>query len=233
MSTSSADWQRFVAAAPPAPALGRHVVDSLRRMIIMGELRPGTHLAESPLSKTFDVSRGPVRDALRQLEIEGLVESRRRGAFVIGLTEEDIDELYQLRGILETHAVELCISGGARRFTEARESLGRMSSAAACQDSTLFAEADLDFHSAFYRYSGNRRLENVWQQYRPTFADMLAVTNAEDRDLTPTYRDHVELFETIVAGDVPQALDLLRTHIEGSRRRMLTAYARFLDGAES
>lgn len=230
MSTASADWQSFAAAARPTPALGRHVVDHLRRMIIMGKLRPGTHLVESLLSKTFDVSRGPVRDALRQLEIEGLIESRRRGAFVIGLTAGDIDELYQLRGILESHAVQLCITGESRDFRDIRGNLERMAAAAAQHDPASFAEADLDFHSALYRCSGSRRLDNVWQQYRPTFADMLAVTNAEDRDLAPTHQDHVELFEAIVAEDTQQALDLLREHIEEARRRMLTAYTRFLDG---
>lgn len=230
MSTASAEWQSFVATARPAPALGRHVVDYLRRMIIVGKLRPGTHLVESQLSKTFDVSRGPVRDALRQLEVEGLVESRRRGVFVIGLTPGDIDELYDLRTLLESHAVRSCLRGAARDFAEAREHLARMEAAADAQDPAAFAEGDLDFHSAFYKLSGNRRLDNVWQQYRPTFADMLSVTNAEDRDLGPTYRDHVHLLDVIVDGD-PAALDLLTEHIEGSRRRMHTAYARFLEQA--
>ncbi|TLW91449.1 GntR family transcriptional regulator [Saccharomonospora piscinae] len=197
-------------------------------MIIVGKLRPGTHLVESQLSKTFDVSRGPVRDALRQLEVEGLVESRRRGVFVIGLTADDIDELYDLRALLESHAVRLCLRGGARDFTEARQQLARMEAAAAEHDPAEFAEGDLDFHSSFHRLCGNRRLDNVWQQYRPTFADMLSVTNAEDRDLGPTYRDHVELLDAIVATD-SRALELLAEHIEGSRRRMHAAYSRFLD----
>jgi GntR family transcriptional regulator, gluconate operon transcriptional repressor len=229
MSTANAEWQSFVASARPAPALGQHVVDYLRRMIIMGKLRPETHLVEAQLSKTFDVSRGPVRDALRQLEVEGLVEARRRGVFVIGLTADDIDELYQLRGMLESHAVRLCMSSQSGDVTQIRVELERMNVAASGQDPVAFAEADLDFHSAFYRFAGNRRLDNVWQQYRPTFADMLAVTNSEDRDLVSTYRDHVELLEAIIAGDAERAQGLLAEHIEGSRCRMHAAYTRFLD----
>ncbi|MEB3370060.1 GntR family transcriptional regulator [Saccharopolyspora mangrovi] len=229
MTSANAEWQSLVATARPAPALGRHVVDYLRRMIIVGKLLPGTHLVESQLSKTFDVSRGPVRDALRQLEVEGLVESRRRGVFVIGLSPADIDELYQLREVLESHAVQQCMSADSADFTEIQGVLERMSAAAAAQDAAAFADADLDFHTGFYKLAGNRRIDNVWQQYRPTFADMLTVTNAEDRDLTPTYRDHVELLDAIVAGEQQRALELLQEHIAGSRTRLLTAYTRFLE----
>lgn len=229
MSAASADWQRSVATAQPAPALGRHVLDHLRRLIILGELAAGTHLVESQLSETFEVSRGPVRDALRQLEIEGLVESRRRGVFVIGLTPDDIDELYQLRHILEAHAVRLCMGGEPTTLARVRPIVDRMKRAAEQADSAAFAEADLDFHSAFYTFSGNRRLDSVWQQYRPTFADMLTLTNAEDRDLSPTYSDHVDLLDAITAGNERQALRLLHDHIEGSRRRMLTAYTRLVN----
>jgi len=212
----------------PAPALGQHVVDHLRRLIITGELRPETHLVEAQLSRAFDVSRGPVRDALRQLETEGLVESRRRGVFVIGLTLDDIDELYVLRRLLEIEAVRLCLARDDVEHAAARAALERMDSAAAVQDAEAFATADLDFHSAFYLAAGHRRLESIWQQYRPTFAGMLAVTNAEDQDLAPTFADHVELLRVVEVGDEHQALELLADHLDGSRRRMLTAYTRFV-----
>jgi GntR family transcriptional regulator, gluconate operon transcriptional repressor len=227
-----AAWRASVVSVPATPALGSHVLDSLRRLIIIGELPAGTHLVEAQLSETFQVSRGPVRDALRQLATEGLVESRRRGVFVIGLSTDDIEELYGLRQLLESHALTLCISSGsAARLANAHEALERMAAAARTTDSAAFARADLEFHSAFYSASGSRRLEKVWQQYRPTFADMLSVTNAEDRDLTPTHQDHVHLLQLVVEGKHEDALASLRDHIDGSRRRMLTAYARFLAGS--
>jgi GntR family transcriptional regulator, gluconate operon transcriptional repressor len=224
---SSGTWRASVVGIGPAPALGSHVLDHLRRLIITGELQAGTHLVESQLSAAFDVSRGPIRDALRQLETEGLVESRRRGVFVIGLTVKDIEELYSLRRLLEAEAVRSCIAHPPPSYGKAREALERMRDAAANADSLAFAVADLEFHSSFYTSSGHRRLEMIWQQYRPTFADMLSVTNAEDRDLQPTYQDHVDLLELITKGDEAGALASLREHMDGSRRRMLTAYQRF------
>ncbi|MFC8922036.1 GntR family transcriptional regulator [Cellulosimicrobium sp. NPDC057127] len=228
MSITDGQWGRAALGVRPAPALGQHVVDHLRRLIITGELRPGTHLVEAQLSRTFDVSRGPVRDALRQLETEGLVESRRRGVFVIGLALDDIEELYVLRRLLELEAVRQCMSGTDVDHAAADAALDRMAAAARAQDPAAFATADLDFHSAFYAASGHRRLEAIWQQYRPTFAGMLTVTNAEDHDLAPTLEDHVELLRVIRAGDQPQAVALLEAHLDGSHRRMLTAYSRFV-----
>src|SRR5690606_23605952 len=73
---------------------------------------------------------------------------------------------------------------------------------------------------------GHRRLDAIWQQYRPTFAGMLAVTNAEDQDLAPTFDDHVDLLRTVRSGDLGRALALVEEHLEGSHRRMLAAYAR-------
>jgi GntR family transcriptional regulator of gluconate operon len=218
---------RNAGTIPPPPALGQHVVDHLRRLIITGDLQAGTHLVESQLSESFNVSRGPVRDALRQLETEGLVESRRRGVFVIGLSSDDIEELYVLRQVLEGEAVRLCMEAGSE-LADARSALERMEAAAERADPVGFAEADLDFHTAFYAHSGHRRLGSIWQQYRPTFAGMLSVTNAEDRDLAPIYRDHVDLLYLVAAGDQAAVAPALREHIDGSRARMLTAYTRFI-----
>lgn len=219
-------WDGVVVSVAPSPALGQRVVDHLRRLIILGTLRPETHLVEARVSAKFDVSRGPVRDALRQLEVEGLVESRRRGVFVIGLTVDDIEELYSLRQLIEAEALAVCIGRGTGDAEAVRRALASMGAAADAGDSEAFAEADLDFHTAFYEASGHRRLAALWQQYRPTFATMLSLTNAEDRDLNPTFQDHVELHELVSAGDLERAQNLLREHIDGSRRRLLAAYTR-------
>ncbi len=228
MSPTDGHWRRAALTVPPARALGQHVLDHLRRLIITGELRAGTHLVEAQLSEAFDVSRGPVRDALRQLETEGLVESRRRGVFVVGLSADDIEELYGLRRLIELEAVRLCMARPETGYAAASAALDRMRAAAEAQDAAAFATADLDFHSAFYAASGHRRLDAIWQQYRPTFAGMLAVTNAEDQDLAPTFDDHEALLRTVQTGHLERSLRLLQEHLDGSHRRMLTAYSRYV-----
>lgn len=208
------------------PPLGAQLLDQLRAMIVRGELKPGTHLVEGWIADTFGVSRGPVRDALRQLDIEGLVETRRRGAFVRGLTDVDLVELYSLRAALESAAIRDTIAalpGGD--WAPIRETVARMRTAAGNADPAAFAAADLDFHSCFYELGGNRRLAAAWATHRPLFAAMLDVTNTHDRDLNPTANDHDELLALVSSGAQDAALDALTAHLAGSRDRMRAALA--------
>jgi GntR family transcriptional regulator of gluconate operon len=224
--TESTIWDVPVRLAPSAPRLGEHVAQEIRLAIIGGSLARDTHLVESRLSDMFGVSRGPVRDALQRLTEEGLVESRRRGTYVRGLDEEDIDELYSLRQLIESDVIRRCLESTTVDLTPVRDALANMSTAIHTGDASTFARADLDFHSAFYDVAGHRRIRAIWQQYRPTFAGMLEVTNAIDENLTPTLEDHEVLLDAVIVGDRERALSLLEEHLDGSRRRMLTAYGR-------
>lgn len=219
-------------------ALGDQVAHELRVQIITGKIAPGTHLVEDSLAETFDVSRGPVRDALRQLELEGLVESRRGrrgGVLVTGLTSEDVTELYELREALEGLAVRLASSqsgqGGqsgqsgkkAPDWTTASTAVTKLREAADRGDALAFAGYDMDFHSQLYVQSGSRRLTSVWEQYRPTFAVLLSVTTAQDRDLHPSAEAHAELLKALQDGDTEAAVTLLAAHLLGSSTRLRTA----------
>jgi GntR family transcriptional regulator of gluconate operon len=228
------------------------VAEELRVQIITGQLEPGTHLVEGALAESFDVSRGPVRDALRQLELEGLVASRRgRGGnragragrvVVTGLSGSDVDELYSLRETLESMAVRLAASlhggnsqhGGNGQATDddsagwklAAECVTGMRQCADDRDAVRFAELDMVFHGQFYRLSGHRRLASVWDQYCPVFAVMLSVTTAQDRDLHPSAEAHAELLAAARDGDAETAVSLLAEHLLGSRNRLRDALAR-------
>ncbi|MDA3627473.1 GntR family transcriptional regulator [Saccharopolyspora oryzae] len=205
-------------------SLGDRVAQELRVRIIGGELARGTRLIEDVLAEQFDVSRGPIRDAFRQLEAEGLLEARRRGVFVIGLTEDDVDELYTLRGSLEELALSLAMRRAAPGdWAQAEECLRAMESAAQRRDAPAFARADLEFHSQLYQLSGHRRLRSVWEQYRPTFGVMLDVTNAQDIDLHPAAEAHAELLRLARAGGEDEAVTNLRGHLLGAQNRLRSA----------
>lgn len=202
-------------------SLGTQILEQLRALVVRGDLKPGTHLVEGHVAEEFGVSRGPVRDALRQLEIEGLVEPRSRGVSVRGLFDEDLRELYALRGALEGLAIRQAIElGDAADWSALDAALDTMRRAADDRDPARFAAADLDFHSAFYDIAGNRRLAAAWATHRPLFAAMLDVTNTRDRDLRPTAQDHADLAHAVRSGDTEQALAVLGEHLDGSRDRM-------------
>ena len=108
------------ASHPSRPlGMGEQISHRLRVDIISGAIGNGTHLAEDSLAARFDVSRGPVRDALRQLESEGLVENRRKRLYVSFRGLPDIEELYSLRENLESMALRL-----AGELSEAAEGRG-------------------------------------------------------------------------------------------------------------
>src|ERR687884_101601 len=92
-------------------ALSRRIVDQLKRVIIAGELRPGDRVLETDLAEQLGVSRGPVREAFRQLEQEGLLVSYpHRGTFVATVPDEEIDEVYALRAHLEAYAARRVVA---------------------------------------------------------------------------------------------------------------------------
>ncbi|WP_237106780.1 GntR family transcriptional regulator [Nonomuraea sp. MG754425] len=202
------------------PPLGDQLLAQLRSLIVRAELSVGTHLVEGRIAERFGVSRGPVRDALRQLEIEGLVETRKRGVFVRGLSDRDLVELYSLRGALEGLAVKEAIAHlGTADWALMDAAIEQMRAAAATPDPAKFAAADLDFHSGFYTLGGNRWLAATWALHRPLFATVLEITNT-DRDLVPVADDHAELSAIVRSGDVAAALAALTAHLDGSCGRI-------------
>jgi GntR family transcriptional regulator of gluconate operon len=195
--------------------LGDEVAQMLRRAIISGELDSGTHLVESVLSERFQVSRAPIREALRELEGEGLVESRRRGVYVKGLTRQDVWELYGLRTMLEGAAVELAVSRfGEEDIAALRGHLETMAAAASTGRRSDFAKADMGFHTQVFERVGHRRLLRVWQSFVETYRVVLEITDTENPDLDAVVMDHAHIVAAIERRDSDEA----RRRIEESLR---------------
>lgn len=208
-------------------SLGAQVARVLRQRIVRGELAPGERITEEALAEEFSVSRGPVRDALTQLSFEKLVEVQRpRGVYIVGLTHDDVDQLYSLRGALE----QLALSRAMRveddsRWTAMAAAVGRMGEAADAGDHAAFVVADLEFHSQIYALADHPRLEGAWNQYLPTFTALLEVTINHDEDLHESSGDHVKLMDVMRSGKPAQAAKVLSEHLDGARERMLAELA--------
>ncbi len=131
------------------PALGEVVVNLLRDMIASGEFKPGEHLKEAELAAALQLSRGPVREALAQLEVEGHVELRRhRGAFVSTLTAVDVEEVYTLRTAIERLAAErACTRMGPAEFAAMDSVLEQLKAAKAAVAPENAVHLDLQFHA--------------------------------------------------------------------------------------
>ena len=192
--------------------LGEQIAHRLRVDIISGAIPDGTHLAEDNLAARFDVSRGPVRDALRQLESEGLVDNRRKRLYAQFLGLPDIEELYSLRENLEAMAIRLAIDhAGAKDWDGVQRLVDAMGVAAETEDYESFDAADMEFHTSFYLLSGHRRLADAWRPYQRTFEVLLEMSNTPD--MSAAVVDHQEFLDIVRSGDPDAAVRRLHNHL--------------------
>lgn len=171
------------------------------------------------LAERYDVSRGPVRDALKQLEVDGLIDSVRQGYRVSEVTPEDIDELYMLRLALETLAVERARLKSPDWF-ELERIVAGLHAAAAEDSQSLFAQWDLQFHSFMYRAGGGKRLRTMWALFEPTLAALAEINPHPADDLQNAADDHERIFRAIVDGDDDAWSVLLTAHLLGAKERL-------------
>lgn len=215
-------------------ALGPQVANALREAIAAGEFVRGERLIEVDLAEKFGVSRGPIRDAIRILQLEGLVESQPPGMVVSGIDEEAINEVYSLRGAIEGLAVRLSVERpGDSRYDELERHVVAMERAAANDDPSGFAQADVAFHNAICLSSGHRRLADVWQRYEAIMMTLLRLTISLDQELIVSAAKHRALLDLIKAGDPVAAENELAAHLEGSRARMVKVWERALERRRS
>ena len=206
--------------------LGALVAQRLREMILRRTLRDGERLLEENLAAQFSVSRGPIRDAFKQLEREGLARGRGRGVYVVGLSSEGIRDLYDLRKVLELLAIsETADRASAEQFAQLHACVAQMRRAAREDDHETFADADVAFHGLLFSISANHWLADVWNQYLPILATILQSAVGQEVQLHQSAEDHNTLLELIQAGG-DRAADEASDHIDRSRDRTIAAYER-------
>lgn len=205
--------------------LWERVHDYLREEILSNRLPPGTVLGEAALAADLGVSRGPIREALGRLAMEGLVDVRpRRGAVVSALTAAEFLEAYQVREALEAQAVRLA----APRLTD--EHRKRLNELVREQD-RLVKAGDVDgffgsnaaFHELLVEASGNGTLIDMYQQllrhmgrYRMR---SLALRGTLERSVT----EHRAIVRALVRGDADRAVHLMSEHIRVPQTRLQSA----------
>jgi DNA-binding GntR family transcriptional regulator len=194
---------------------GQQVVEILRSAIIMGSYEPGERLIEATLSTELGTSRGPVREALRQLENEGLVMSfPYRGAVVLGVSDEEVQEvLIPIRLTLERysflHALETMTD---EDFAELGKQVWLMEQAAHANDLLRHVEADLRFHEIVIAASGQTHTVQIWRTIWPRIRAYF-YRYGRGQDLHRMVDEHRELLATLQSRDPDLVLAQLELHI--------------------
>jgi DNA-binding GntR family transcriptional regulator len=201
-----------------APSSPSRVAATLREEILNGTLAPGDRLSQEDIAERFGVSRQPVRDALRQLEGDGLITMvANAGAWVSKLSESECYEAYQVRERLEPLLLSQSIPNlkpaQIQRLTELVAEIEKTS------DLEQFLRLDREFHLLSYAGAAPGMLrefvERIWnttQHYRRAFAKLSGFVTSE-----VTHMEHKLILDGIVRGDSPQAEKALEGHIRRTR----------------
>lgn len=194
--------------------------NAIREAIFAGELRPGDRIIETFWARELGVSQGPVREAIRDLEAQGLVETVPfKGSRVRTLTEQDIRDNYSVRICLESKSIRDALerlSGPELEELSGRleEILREMDGCAGRGDLRAFTECDAAFHRAVIVATGNQVLLRLWEQCNMrNWFSVSALTDA--KSLKRLQQGHQRLLEEIRARDVRAAVSTVEDHLTG------------------
>lgn len=199
------------------------VFNTLRKAILTGELKPGERLMEIHLANRLGVSRTPIREAIRKLELEGLVIMiPRRGAEVAQITEKSLKDVLEVRRALDA----LCVELACERITEEgkvklREACSEFEKATKTGDVTAIAEADVALHDIIVEATGNARLiqliNNLSEQmYRYRFEYIKDESRHEK-----LVEEHRMIYESIIEKDKEKAAKAAKLHIDNQEKSII------------
>lgn len=198
-----------------AMTLKENVTNLLREAIIDGTIPSGEELNQAQIAEKLGISRGPVREALGQLEQEGLIRNiPYKGVIVTPLNPTYIRELYGLRAVLETFALECGMERNSAEDLEALHSIvDSMREAAKQGNSRELSRLDLSFHSSIIHMARHNLLERSWTPLKIGLQRCLRSRHSIYPSLDEVVGDHPQVLEAMSAGDVATATEILRRHI--------------------
>lgn len=201
------------------------VCESIRDAIRKGILKPGERIMEIQLAEELGVSRTPVREAIRKLELEGyVVMMPRRGTYVANMSIRDISEIFEIRTALESLSNGLA----AERITpEELEHLQRLlvmiSSYIETKDMDKIVETDIEFHDLLYHAARNSRLVGIISNLRDQLTRFRTLSMSYPGRLEATLDEHRTIVEAIAQGDGRAAKKAAEKHMENSEKTLLKA----------
>ena len=204
---------------------GTPLIEQIRSRIISGELAPGELIPETALAEEFNVSRTPVREAFKVLQMEGLVHIRPRvGTFVHEPSRREIVEMFQIKESLEGLAASLMARRGDIPELEAlQRNVEDSDAAASAGDSARYAELVGEFHWTLMRGADNSKLTETysWLMNQLAYERLVSSTVADPKRLTESDREHHKVLEAIRQKDPYGAEMAMRDHVHASSRAAL------------
>lgn len=175
-------------------------------------LKPGERLAENAWAEKLNVNRADVKQAMSRLQGEGLLQSGLKGGFFVRqFTREEMNEIYEVRIILETAAAERAVKYATNEELDQLESIARLMQDLVEKGYLMgLKEADLDFHEMLVKCSHNKKLEQLYQTANLPISVADPINNLSQTSALKTTADHLEIVKSIRNGDKDKAVDILK-----------------------
>lgn len=199
------------------------VFEAIREAIIEGTLEPGERLMEAQLAEDLGVSRTPVREAIRQLELAGLVVMiPRRGAYVADISLKDVADVFEIRGALEALAASLAADRATDEEIQQLQSLlVEIERSVEARDVDLLVELDTRFHDQLYKFSRNERLGQLLSTLREQIQRFRMQTLSNPARMRVALEEHRALVEALAARDAEAAARFAAQHIESAENSLM------------
>lgn len=200
------------------------IFNSLREAIIIGELRPGERLMEVQLADKMGVSRTPVREAIRKLELEGLVDMiPRKGAHVAELSVKDIMDVLEVRASLDGLATALA----AERITddelkELNHINGQFSTYIEKENLSGSVKKDVEFHDIIYKASRNDKLITILSNLREQVQRFRVIYLKDYSSPKNLIKEHNDIFAAVSSRSIENARAVAKTHIQNQEKTILS-----------
>ena len=201
------------------------VFNTLRQAILRGELQPGERLMEIQLAQRLGVSRTPVREAIRKLELEGLVLMiPRRGAEVAEITRQDLEDVLEVRAALEELAVkDACEHITDEQLQDLKKAANEFKRSLEGTDLVACAEADIHFHEIIYAATNNKRLVQMLNNLREQMYRYRMENLKDKRTYRTLVEEHDAIRRALKKHDKEKAGVAINVHIENQRRSILAS----------
>ncbi|MCM3652864.1 GntR family transcriptional regulator [Metabacillus litoralis] len=215
---------QFPAIALQGESLGEKISCELRLQIINGSIESGAVLSENQIAAEFNTSRSPVREALKTLSNEGLIRQERMGAVVLGLSAKDIEELYDVRSLIETFTIQrLSEMDHEHVIHSLKKIIDKMEFAAKHNDYVEFTMQDLAFHVVMIEEAKHTRILHLWKSIRYIiFTALLIATERRFKEnkneIEPLIKKHQLLINAISSKDDDYIEKTVKDHFDDTRK---------------
>ncbi|MCM3493937.1 GntR family transcriptional regulator [Paenibacillus lactis] len=207
-------------------SLGEAIASELRLQIISGTIKRGEVISENRIAGEFGTSRSPVREAMKTLSSEGLIQLERMGAVVMGLSLKDVEELYDVRYLIESFVQgEVFARQQPELIRQLRQIVDRMELAAKHVDPIEYSYQDLSFHERIITEANHKRILHLWKSIRPIVMTVMLITTRQvfsggASKLRYVTDKHIRLIQEMESLDPDRIQTAVQQYFDDSRRTL-------------